>query len=159
MEGHGHKPLNFYAHTKEFVTYKCWSPKDQDMLKTQENQCWSITPPLVIGRRSLVHGPEFQKMGVASWHKRTQPHQIPSTCERIYPYSHYNSVYEWHAWKLTPPLSPNFNAFNGWDYTYWPQVSWDLEVGNPCEQALGHPLIPSHSPSLSPSIGLESWDI
>ena len=96
-----HMPLDFHVPTKEILTYKCRSLKNQDWLKTQKNHCWSRTPFLVTGRRRLVGGPGFEKMGVASWHKQTLPHQIPSTFGWVYSYSHQNLVGEWSTWKLT----------------------------------------------------------
>ena len=46
-----------------------------------------------------------------------------------------------HNWDLglgamCEVVSPNFQALNGWDYTYWPQVYADLGLGTPCEPAL-----------------------
>ena len=68
MEGCEHGPPNFRAPTRESLTYKCRSLNDEDWLQTQENQCWSRTPSLVTGRRRLVAGPGFEKLGVAGWH-------------------------------------------------------------------------------------------
>ena len=42
--------------------------------------------------------------------------------------------------------SPNLQALNGWDCTYWPQVTWDFWLGTLCEVA---------SPNLQ---ALDDWD-
>ena len=65
VEGRRHSPWDFHAPTKESWAYKCQSPHDLDMLKSQENQWQSTTPSLVTGRK-LVGMPRFEKMGVVS---------------------------------------------------------------------------------------------
>ena len=44
--------------------------------------------PITKGlKEGLEGGPKFEKMRVARWDIRTLPHQIPSTFERVNPYS------------------------------------------------------------------------
>ena len=93
VEGRGHMPPDFHALTKKSLTNKCPSLNDYDRLNIQENQCWYRSPFLITGRRKLVSGSGFERMGVASWHIQTLPHQIPSTFGWVCPYSHYDMAY------------------------------------------------------------------
>ena len=36
---------------------------------------------------------------------------------------------------LCEVVCPNFHALNSWNYTYWPQVTWDFILGTPSEPA------------------------
>jgi hypothetical protein len=56
VEGLRHGLLDFHALTKEFLTYKCQSPR---VLKT------GLEGEGLTGRRRLIDGHGFEKMGVA----------------------------------------------------------------------------------------------
>ena len=79
MEGSGWMLLDFHAPTKESLTYKCQLLK---FLKTG------------FRRRTLLRGPGFEKMVVASWHIQTLLHHISSTFGRVCRKSHENMVDE-----------------------------------------------------------------